>query len=57
MKTSLVMDALRKAIANEHPTPGLIFHRDQGSQYCSHVIQEFLLRQGICGSMSERGKC
>lgn len=57
MKTSLVMDALRMAIANEHPAPGLIFHSDQGSQYCSHVFQEFLLRQGISGSMSERGQC
>ena len=45
------------AIANEHPAPGLIFHSDQGSQYCSHVFQEFLLRQGISGSMSERGQC
>ena len=33
MKTSLVVDALRMAIANEHPAPGLIFHSDQGSQY------------------------
>ena len=57
MKTSLVVDALRMAIANEHPAPGLIFHSDQGSQYCSHVFQEFLLRQGISGSMSERGQC
>ena len=57
MKRSLVVDALRMAIANEHPAPGLIFHSDQGSQYCSHVFQEFLLRQGISGSMSERGQC
>ena len=57
MKTSLVVDALRMAIANEHPAPGLIFHSDQGSQYCSHVFQEFLLRQGISGSTSERGQC
>ena len=57
MKTSLVVDALRMAIANEHPSPGLIFHSDQGSQYCSHVFQEFLLHQGISGSMSERGQC
>jgi putative transposase len=56
MKTSLVVDALRMAIANEHPSPGLIFHSDQGSQYCSHVFQEFLLHQGISGSMSERGQ-
>ena len=33
MKTSLVVDALRMAIANEHPAPGLIFHSDHGSQY------------------------
>ena len=57
MNTPLVVDALRMAIANEHPAPGLIFHSDQGSQYCSHVFQEFLLHQGISGSMSERGQC
>ena len=45
------------AIANEYPAPGLIFHSDQSSQYCSHVFLEFLLRQGISGSMSERGQC
>ena len=45
MKTSLVMDALRMAIANEHPAPGLIFHSDQGSQYCNHIFQEFSLRR------------
>ena len=46
MRTSLVVDALRMTIANEHPSPGLIFHSDQGSQYCSHVFHEFLQRQG-----------
>ena len=57
MTTSLVVDALRMAIANKHPSPGLIFHSDQGSQYYSHVFQEFLLHQDISGSMSERGQC
>ena len=46
MKTSLVVDALRMAIANEHPAPGLIIHSDQGSQYCSHVFQEFFSAPG-----------
>ena len=45
------------SIANEHPAPGLIVHSDQSLQYCSHVFQKFLLRQGISGSMSERGQC
>ena len=56
MKTSLVVDALRMAIANEHPSPDLILHSDQGSQYCCHVFLEFLLHQGSSGSMSERGQ-
>ena len=39
MQTSLVTDALRMAWFRGHPEPGLIFHSDRGSQYCSHDSQ------------------
>ena len=39
MQTSLVTDALRTAWFRRHPAPGLIFHSDSGSQYCSHSFQ------------------
>jgi transposase InsO family protein len=35
MQASLVTDALRMAWFRRHPEPGLIFHSDRGSQYCS----------------------
>src|SRR5262244_1663110 len=40
MKTDLVSDALRMAWFRRHPAPGLIFHSDRGSQYCSHEFQD-----------------
>jgi len=38
MRTELVTDALRMAWFRRHPAPGLIFHADRGSQYCSHEL-------------------
>ena len=35
MQASLVMDGLRMAWFRRHPTPGLIFHSDRGSQCCT----------------------
>jgi len=57
MTTELIISALHKAIRDEHPTPGTIFHSDQGSQYCSHRFQELLTAHGFTCSMSERGQC
>jgi putative transposase len=42
MQTSLVADALRMAWFKRHPPPGLIFHSDRGSQYCSAAFQAAL---------------
>ena len=47
MKTSLVVDALRMAIANEHPSPGLIFHSDQGSQYVAMFFRNFCFTRAL----------
>jgi transposase InsO family protein len=57
MQTSLVTDALRMAWFRRHPEPGLIFHSDRGSQYCSHEFQAVLTGYGMRSSMSRKGNC
>ncbi|VEN73288.1 conserved hypothetical protein [Candidatus Desulfarcum epimagneticum] len=53
----LVMDSLRMAIWRRRSGPGLIFHSDRGSQYCSKDFQEMLKVNGIISSMSRKGDC
>ena len=55
MHTSLVKDALAMAWWRRRPAPGLIFHSDRGSQYCSHEFQDTLKDWGIRSSMSRKG--
>jgi len=57
MTKQLVKDALLMAIWRRKPSPGLIFHSDRGSQYCSHEFQKLLKRHGIRSSMSRKGDC
>jgi transposase InsO family protein len=57
MQASLVTDALRMAWFRRHPQPGLIFHSDRGSQYCSGVFQAALSSYGMRPSMSRKGNC
>jgi len=57
MQASLVTDALRMAWFRRHPAPGLIFHSDRGSQYCSHSFQDALTSYGMLSSMSRKGNC
>ena len=52
---TLVIDALRHALADRLPENGLISHTDQGSQYGSIRYQHFLKRHGVRCSMSRRG--
>ena len=54
-----VVVALGMAVKNRPPQPGLIFHSDRGSQYCSHAFRD-ALRAGCPGvrqSMSRKGEC
>ncbi len=53
----LVMDALRMGLWHRRPSPGLIFHSDRGSQYCSHDFQQLLKTNGLISSMSRKGDC
>jgi transposase InsO family protein len=53
----LVMNALRMAIWRRQPAPGLMFHSDRGSQYCSHDFQRLLKTHKMICSMSRKGNC
>ena len=52
-----MIDALEMAWFRRHPAPGLIFHSDCGSQYCSHEFQAALAAYGMRSSMSRKGDC
>ncbi len=49
-----VTNAYRSSVG---PLRGLIFHSDQGSQYCSDIVRERLALLGMEQSMSRRGNC
>jgi len=51
----LVIKAMDMAIRRERPKPGLIYHSDRGSQYCSNAYQDLLRRHEIIPSMSRKG--
>jgi len=53
----LVMDAFTMAVGRRRPAPGLIFHSDRGSQYCSLKFQKLLQTHGAVSSMSRKGNC
>lgn len=53
----LVSNALQMAIWRRRPSPGLIFHSDRGSQYCSNSFRNLLRRNQMKSSMSRKGDC
>ena len=53
----LVIDALHMGLWRRGPSPGLIFHSDRGSQYCSDDFQSILKTNGMICSMSRKGDC
>jgi putative transposase len=55
MRASLVVDALKMALARRRPPPGLIHHSDQGSQYVSLAFGRAAGQAGIAVSMGSRG--
>lgn len=57
MKASLVCDALKMALWQRKPKPGLIVHSDRGSQYVSHQYCNLLTDWHCIGSMSRKGNC
>jgi putative transposase len=57
MNEELVLAALRRAIRNRQPGPGLIHHTDRGGQYASKRYRELLRRSGISQSMNAAATC
>ncbi len=57
IKAKLVCDALKMALWQRRPKPGLIHHSDRGSQYGSDAFRQLLKDNKITGSMSRKGNC
>jgi hypothetical protein len=51
----LAVDALRQAIEQRKPRPGLVHHSDRGLQYCCLEYAQLLESYGIVPSMSRPG--
>jgi len=57
MRTELVSDALRMALATRGPSQGLIFHSDRGGQYTSADYGELARLNGVTLSIGRKGEC
>lgn len=57
LERSLVVTALRRALALRQPPRGLLHHSDRGSQYASQDYQALLALRGIRCSMSRPKDC
>jgi putative transposase len=55
LRSTVALDALRQAIENRKPLPGLVHHSDRGVQYASHDYTEMLRNHGATCSMSRAG--
>jgi putative transposase len=55
LEAALVLEALRMALRQRHPAPGLVHHSDRGVQYASGDYTKVLEQHGIGISMSRRG--
>jgi len=55
--TALALDALRNALRERDPGPGLLHHSDRGSPYTSAEYRRVLDERGIVASMSRKGDC
>ena len=51
----LVITALRRALDERQPPPGLVHHSDRGVQYASGDYTDIPKQHGILGSMSRKG--
>jgi putative transposase len=57
MTDPLVITAFKNAFVRIRPDPGLIFHSDRGSQYCSKQFQSLVKGVGGIQSISGTGCC
>ena len=54
LEATLTLAALRMALAQGRPRPGLVHHSDRGVQYASHEYTQLLEQHGIRISMSRK---
>lgn len=57
MEAALVVSALKAAIKERQPNPGLIHHTDRGGQYAAKEYRKIIFRAGMKQSMSRAGDC
>jgi putative transposase len=57
MPQELTMTALRMAITNRRPRPGLLHHAGRGSQYAANAYRKLLDEAGMLCSMSRKCDC
>ena len=57
MRAELVGDALRMAINQRRPAPGLMFHSDRGTQYTSTEFTTLLADHDMIQSLSRPKQC
>ncbi len=57
LKTSLVEQALQRALHSRRPPRGLLHHSDRGCQYASDQYRQLLHSHGLLPSMSAAGNC
>jgi putative transposase len=55
LEAVLVLTALRRALQERQPSPGLVHHSDRGVQYACDEYTDLLQKYGIIGSMSRKG--
>lgn len=53
----VALHALRMALGQRRPQPGLIHHTDQGALYTSVAYQQLVEQTGLVASMSRKGNC
>lgn len=57
LSDELTRSALRMALEQRKPKPGLLHHSDQGRQYASLAYRQLLVAYKILVSMSRKGNC
>ncbi len=55
LETELPLAALEQALADRRPSPGLVHHSDQGTQYASNKYVDTLRENSVKISMSRKG--
>ena len=57
LDASLVIAALRMALAQRRPFKPLIIHSDRGAQFASAAYRHVLAQHGVLASMARKGNC